>query len=214
MDVGYFSQTLIDNYKVGTVIKGADIEVGEDDPVFAFASLLPLPLFEDKTKLTSFSSSLLKNCERDAEGDLRKTLESPDTAFLFNAKFSNLPLQITAQLYKALKMELITERKENPVYNIRNVLVFGKSYIAPEERKSKRTKRSAPQVEYQNRELTCLSEVASQVVSWKVPDETLAEITNLPAEDELQGYRSAMLVPIDKFLKTVDKIVDILTEEG
>lgn len=213
LDVGYFSQTLIDNYKVGTVIKGADIEEGEDDPVFAVASLLPISLFKDKLKFEQLSSSLLAKCDPDEIGSVEKVLKAKDSAFLINAKFSNLPLQITAQLYKAVKMELITERKENPEYNVKNLIIFGKSYVEPEVRQSKKTKLTAPSVKFQNSDLDSLSAVATNSVSWKIKDETLAPVTNLTCDDVWQGYRSILIVPIDKFLKSVDKIVENLSAE-
>jgi len=213
VDVGYFSQTLIDNYKVGTVIKGADIEEGEDDPVFAVASLLPLSLFKDKPKFDQLVSSLLAKCDNDVIANVEKMLHSKDSAFLINAKFSNLPLQITAQLYKALKMELITERKENPEYNVKNLIIFGKSYIAPEERRNKKTKLAAPNVKFQSSDLESLSEVAIDSISWKIKDETLAPVSNVPCDDVWQGYRSILIVPIEKFLKSVDKIVESLSAE-
>ena len=213
LDVGYYSQTLIDNYKVGTVIKGADIEEGEDDPVFAVASLLPLCLFKDRSKFEQLSSSLLAKCDPDEIASVEKILNSKDSAFLINAKFSNLPLQITAQLYKALKMELITERKENPEYNVKNLIVFGKSYVEPEVRQNKKTKLAAPSVKFQNSDLDSLLSVATNSVSWKIKDETLAPVNNLTCDDVWQGYRSILIVPIDKFLKSVDKIVENLSAE-
>ena len=213
LDVGYFSQTLIDNYKVGTVIKGADIEEGEDDPVFAVASLLPISLFKDKLKFEQLSSSLLAKCDPDEIVSVEKVLKAKDSAFLINAKFSNLPLQITAQLYKAVKMELITERKENPEYNVKNLIIFGKSYVEPEVRQSKKTKLTVPSVKFQNSDLDSLSAVATNSVSWKIKDETLAPVTNLTCDDVWQGYRSILIVPIDKFLKSVDKIVENLSAE-
>jgi hypothetical protein len=213
VDVGYFSQTLIDNYKVGTVIKGADIEEGEDDPVFAVASLLPLSLFKDKTKFGQLQSSLLAKCESDSMDDMEKLLSSKESAFLINAKFSNLPLQITAQLYKALKMELITERKENSEYNVKNVIVFGKSYVEPEERRNKKTKLASPNVKFQNSDLDSLCAVATTSVSWKVKDETLAPVSTTTCDEVWQGYRSLLVVPIEKFLKSVDKIVENLSAE-
>ena len=213
LDVEYFSQTLIDNYKVGTVIKGADIEEGEDDPVFAVASLLPISLFKDKLKFEQLSSSLLAKCDPDEIVSVEKVLKAKDSAFLINAKFSNLPLQITAQLYKAVKMELITERKENPEYNVKNLIIFGKSYVEPEVRQSKKTKLTVPSVKFQNSDLDSLSAVATNSVSWKIKDETLAPVTNLTCDDVWQGYRSILIVPIDKFLKSVDKIVENLSAE-
>lgn len=213
VDVGYFSQTLIDNYKVGTVIKGADIAEGEDDPVFAVASLLPLSLFKDKSKFDQLTSSLLAKCESDVVASVEKLLKSKDSAFLINAKFSNLPLQITAQLYKALKMELITERKENPEYNVKNLMVFGKSYVEPEERRNKKSRLAAPKIKFQSSELDSLSEVATDLISWKIKDETLAPVSNTPCDDAWQGYRSILVIPIEKFLKSVDKIVENLSAE-
>lgn len=215
LDVGHFSQTLIDNYKVGTVIKGADIEAGEDDPVFAVASLLPLSLFEDNSKLNLFSTSLLAKCDNDVLPQIEKLLrnDSASSAFLINAKFSNLPLQITAQLYKALKNELITEQKENDVYKVENVIVFGKSYVEPEAHKPKKTKLSAPNIQFQSSDLDILHKVASHSFSWKIQDETLAQVSSEPADDVLQGYRSVLVVPIKKFLSSVDKIVDVLCSD-
>ena len=213
VDVGYFSQTLIDNYKVGTVIKGADIEEGEDDPVFAVASLLPLSLFKEKSKFDQLVSSLLAKCDEDVLTSVEKILNSKDSAFLINAKFSNLPLQITAQLYKALKMELITERKENPEYNVKNVIVFGKSYIEPEQRRNKKTKLAGANVKFQSSDMDSLSAVATDTVSWKIKDETLAPVSNVTCDDVWQGYRSFLILPIEKFLKSVDKIVDNLSAE-
>ena len=214
LDIGYFSQTLIDNFKVGTVIKGADIEVGEDDPVFAVASLLPLQLFKDQTKLDQLVCSLCSKCEDTLNvNSIRNVLLSSDTAFLINAKFSNLPLQITAQLYKALKMELITERKENPVYDVKHLVVLGKSYHEPEERKNKKARLSDIEVKYQSSDLESLSEVALHKFSWKIEDETLAPVNTLPCDDAWQGYRTLLVVSIEAFLNSVDKIIDSLNAE-
>lgn len=215
LDVGYFSQTLIDNYKVGTVIKGADIEEGEDDPVFAVASLLPLIVFKDKSKLEKIASSLLSKCESDQIATVEKIFSAKDSAFLINAKFANLPLQITAQLYKALKMELITERKENPNYNVKNLIVIGKSHVEPpKQRPQKKTKLSAPDIKYQSSDFTSLADVATESFSWKVKDETLAPVSSMACDDVWQGYRTLLVVPIDKFFKTVDKIIENLSAEN
>lgn len=214
LDVGYFSQTLIDNYKVGTVIKGADIEEGEDDPVFAVASLLPLQLFNDRVKLDQLICSLCSKSEDEhAIEKIKHILLSSDTAFLINAKFSNLPLQITAQLYKALKMELITERKETPIYNVKNLVIICKSYYEPEQRTSKKAKLSDIVVKYQSSDLEIFSSCAVHRFSWKIEDETLAPVSTVPCDDAWQGYRTALVVPTEVFLSSVDKIIETLSIE-
>ena len=201
--------------QVGTVIKGADIEEGEDDPVFAVASILPLSLFSDSAKLKQLTTSLLSKCDADTTSDIDKILSCPDTAFLLNAKFNNLPLQITAQLYKALKMELITERRENNSYKVRNLVLLTKSFQEPEQgRKVKRSKHATPSVQYEGADLSILSEIATHSFSWKVTDETLAPMdTTKRAEEVSQGYRTVLVVPTDRFLKSVDKIEETLSSE-
>ena len=44
------------------MIKGADIEVGEDDPVFAIASILPLQFYQDKKHLGTLTDSIIQKC--------------------------------------------------------------------------------------------------------------------------------------------------------
>jgi len=207
LDTGLLSQCMIDNYKVGTVIKGADIEVGAEDPVFAIASILPLSLWKENQQLKDM---LLKVCPADEKVRFSTILNSPETALMINAKFNNCPLQITAQLYKALKNDLSSERKENPAYNVKNFVMICKGYTEPVKRKKKKQRTEEAPLKYDSPDLELLSEAASLCVSWKVQDETLAPVNSATAQDVMQGFRCALLLPFDKLWKGIDKIVEEL----
>ena len=49
------------HFQVGTVIKGADVELGTEDPVFAIASILPLSLWKENQQLKDILLNMLVN---------------------------------------------------------------------------------------------------------------------------------------------------------